>query len=208
MAKKKGLAAYKKTKRAKKNNAIVKARSNPPALQDLAEFVIPGFAGYAGTRLVSRVVHGVVLKKSPRFAKHASVASALIAAAGTLVLAHRWKKTEEHAAPLIVGASIAAVQTVVQAYIPKYGWIVSDHNLSAQTPAQASQPQTASANFGTVNRSQPSNGGALPPPIATLSKEQISDELDDLDMGVLTSNIGAELSDADMDAMIDDANFN
>jgi hypothetical protein len=214
MAKRKrGLAAYKKkTKRAKKNNEIVKqAKSNPPPMKDLAEFVVPGFAGYAGTRLASRIIHGVVLKKAPRLAKHASVLSTLASAAGAWFLVHRVARIKESHTPVVVGASIAAIQTVVQAYLPKYGWMVSDHNLQAQTPAQASARPAPrkSTEDGRWNGLLPSDssGTALPPPIETLTTAEISDELDDLDMGVLTSTIGTELSDAEMDAMIDDASL-
>ena len=104
MAKKKGLAAYKKTKRAKKNNAIVKAKSNPPPMKDLLDFVIPGFVGYAGTKLTSRVVHAAVARKSPKWAKHASVLSSIGSATGAMLLAHRFERTKEYAAPIIVGA--------------------------------------------------------------------------------------------------------
>lgn len=194
MAKKKrGLAAYKK--RAKRNTEIVQARSNPPPMEDLVEFIVPGFAGYAGTRLVGRIVHGAVIKKWPKLAKHASVLSTF-ATAGTAMLAvHRIERIEKYHTPVVVGASIAALQSVVQAYLPKYGWMVSDHGINADTPAQAARPNTV----------VPASKGALPPPIQSLTSAQIKDELEDLDMGVLTSNIGSELSDDDMDMMIDEA---
>ena len=201
MAKKKGLAAYKKTKRAKKNNAIVKAKSNPPPMKDLLDFVIPGFVGYAGTKLTSRVVHAAVARKSPKWAKHASVLSSIGSATGAMLLAHRFERTKEYAAPIIVGASIAALQSVVQAYLPKYGWMVSDHGLNEQTQTRATRPTQISAGSGAASYSA---GTALPPPIETLSVEEISDELEDLDMGVLNPSFGSDLSDAEMDAMIDE----
>jgi len=201
MANKKGLAAYKKTKRAKKNNAVVKAKSNPPPMTDLVEFV----AGYAGTKLASRMVHGVVLKRYPHLAKHASVLSTLVSATGAMLLVHRFERIKEYHTPVVVGASIAALQSVVQAYLPKYGWMVSDHNLHAQTPAQAALPMVSSGSRSLLNSS---SGTALPPPISSLSAEEISDELEDLDMGVLTNSMGSDFSDDDMDAMIDDASIN
>jgi hypothetical protein len=202
MAKKKGLAAYKK-KRTRKNTEIVSAKDNPPPMQDLVEFVVPGFAGYAGTRMVSRIVHGVVIKKWPKLAKHASVLSTLATAGGAMVAVHRIDRIKQYHTPVVVGASIAAIQTVVQAYLPKYGWMVSDHNLAAQTPEQAARPPATQ-----IARGAPTNSGALPPPIRSLTASQIKDELEELDMGVLNSTIGTELSDDEMDAMIDDAMIN
>ena len=210
MAKKKGLAAYKKrSNRAKKNTEVIQAKGNPPPMQDLVEFIVPGFAGYAGTRLASRIVHGVVIKKWPKLAKHASVLSTFGAAGAAFLAVHRIERLQQYHTPVVVGASIAAIQTAVQAYLPKYGWMVSDHNLNAQTPAQAARPPSAAAQIAAGNKAASIyNNGALPPPIATMTPAEISDELEDLDMGVLTSNIGSELSDAEMDMLIDEATMN
>jgi hypothetical protein len=216
---KKGLAAY---KRAKKNTDIVtkSAKSNPPPIQDLMEFVVPGFAGYAGTRMTSRIVHGMVIKKWPKLAKHASVISTGLAAAGAWLLVHRVEKIQQYHTPVVVGASIAAIQTAVQAYLPKYGWMVSDHNINAQTAAQAALPSpaaqtTAAAKAAAIYNNSPQPETSNPSellPIISLSSEQISDELDDLDMGSLGSSFDLDgmggLSDYEMDAMIDDASIN
>lgn len=216
MAKKKGLAAY---KRAKKNSDIVKksAKSNPPAAKDLVEFVVPGFVGYAGTRMASRIVHGMVIKRFPKLAKHASVISTGVAAAAAWLLVHRIEKIQQYHTPVVVGASIAAIQTTVQAYLPKYGWMVSDHNLNAQTPQQAAQPALATvAKVGSRASKRKGGGAALPaapsappPPIETLSADELADELDDLDMGVLASSFDLDglggISDYEMDSLIDEA---
>lgn len=206
--KKKGLAAYKKRSNQAKNNAkIIHAKENPPPMQDLMEFILPGFAGYAGTRMTSRIIHGVIIKKWPKLAKHASVLSTFGVAGAAWLAVHRIERIQQYHTPVVVGASIAAIQTAVQAYLPKYGWMVSDHNLNAQTPAQAALPPSVSAQLAAGNKAA-AIYNALPPPISSLTSAQINDELDDLDMGVLTSNIGSELSDADMDDLIDEANYN
>jgi hypothetical protein len=205
MAKKKrGLAAYKK-KRTQRNTQVIKAKENPPPMQDLVEFIVPGFAGYAGTRLASRIVHGMVIKRFPKLAKHASVLSTFGAAGAAWLAVHRIKRIEQYHTPVVVGASIAAIQTAVQAYLPKYGWMVSDHDLQAQSQTQAPKSYSASTQQLPASPSVTTKSGALPPPIAQLSTTEIVDELDDMDMGVLTSNIGSELSDAEMDMMIDEA---
>jgi len=216
MAKKKGkrgLAAY---KRAKKNTDLVtrSAKANPPPVQDVLEFVLPGFAGYAGTRMTSRIVHGMVIRRFPKLAKHASVLSTLAAAGAAWLLVHRIDKIKQYHTPVVVGAGIATIQTIAQAYLPKYGWMVSDHNLNAQTPAQAELSPSEAAQVSAGSKAATSyaaryGGGstaeALPPPIATLSAEEISDELDDLDMGSLSSGLNdGGLSDYEMDELIDE----
>jgi len=208
MAKKKGkrgLAAY---KRAKKNTDLVtrSAKANPPPVQDVLEFVLPGFAGYAGTRMTSRIVHGMVIKRFPKLAKHASVLSTIAAAGAAWLLVHRFDKVKQYHTPVVVGAGIATIQTVVQAYLPKYGWMVSDHNLNAQNAAQAELPPSQAAQISAGTKAATSyNNAALPPPIATLSAEEINDELEDLDMGVLSGgDYDGGLSDYEMDELIDE----
>jgi hypothetical protein len=207
--KKKGLAAYKK--RTKKNTQVIQAKGNPPPMQDVMEFILPGFAGYAGTRLASRIVHGVVIKKYPKLAKHASVLSTFTAAAGAWLAVHRIEKIKQYHTPVVVGAGIAALQTAVQAYLPKYGWMVSDHNIKAKSAAAAAAPidyKGHQQSLGPAPSRSETSGTALPPPIEVLTPGEIADELEELDMGVLGSNIGGDLSDMEMDMMIDDANFN
>ncbi len=215
MAKRKrGLAAY---KRAKKNNSVVSRKSNPPPLKDLAEFVVPGFAGYAGTRMVSRIVHGMIIRRYPRLAKHASVISTGLAAAAAWFLVHRIKSVKQYHTPVVVGAGIAALQTAVQAYLPKYGWMVSDHNLNAQTPAQAALPPSQAAQLNAGNQAatnyttQTPAPATVSQPIAVLSNEEVASELDELDMGSLTSGLDADdggggISDYEMDMLADEAN--
>ena len=216
MAKRKrGLAAY---KRAKKNNSVVSAKANPPPLKDVMDFVVPGFAGYAGTRMVSRIVHGMIIRRYPRLAKHASVISTGLAAAAAWFLVHRIKSVKQYHTPVVVGAGIAALQTAVQAYLPKYGWMVSDHNLNAQTPAQAALPPSQATQQLSAGNQEATNYTAQAPaipatvsqPIAVLSNEEVASELDDLDMGSLGSDYdeggGGGISDYEMDMLADEAN--
>lgn len=218
MAKKKrGLSKYKQAK--KNSNIVSKSKANPPPLKDVMDFVIPGFAGYAGTRMTSRIVHGMVIKRFPKMAKHASVLSTGLAATAAWFAVHRIDRFKQYHTPVVVGAAIAAVQTAVQAYLPKYGWMVSDHNMDV-LPA-ASSPQKQKLVAGSTSRtSYPARklpkgskafvGGAdLPPPIASMSAEDVAVELDDLDMGSLASDFDVDgmggMSDMDLDDLMDDS---
>lgn len=142
-------------------------RKNPSsALRDVGEFVGAGFAGYAGTRLVSRVAYVQVAKRSPKWARHASVGASVGAALAAYYLLGKVKKVERHHLPVSVGAAIAALQTVVQTYVPKFGWIVSDY-----------QPTLGSA-------SAPS---AVPPqPIP-----ELADDEDDIGLDPLSVTLGS-----------------
>lgn len=186
MARKKSLAGFQanrksvaKTRRRRKTTSIVKSpANNPPLFQDLVEFIVPGFAGYAATRLVGRVVHNVASKKFPKLGRHIGVASNLAAFAASWLLVHRVKKLEKYHTPVTVGAAIAAIQSVVQTYLPKYGWIVSDYHKEV--------PETSIR--------------ALPPAeVAKLSEQlesdDVQDDLQNIDLGSLQSELGANIEE-------------
>lgn len=101
-------------------------KRNPPLITDLAEFIGPGFAGFAATRLLTRIASVQLAKKKPSWGKHAgaitSVASFLLAWWG----AGRVKWTAKYHTPIVVGSAIAALQSIIQLYIPKLGWMLAD----------------------------------------------------------------------------------
>lgn len=208
MAKKKrGLAAFVSKK---KDSGESSAKANPPPLTDFVEFIAPGFAGYAGTRFASRAIHTMVLKRWPKLARHASVISTFGAAGLAWLLVHRVKKISRYHTPVVVGAGIAALQTATQAYLPKYGWLVSDHNLHAGAEQQTEVLQIAP---------QSTSGTALPAPLfratswapkpsapqanAPAPSSDDLTELEDLDLGSLGGDIdGDGVSDADIDDLL------
>lgn len=206
MAKKSLLAGF-KGKRAEKKKEAPKEKAapkeNPPAITDIVDFVVPGFAGYAGTRLVSRVAYGALMKRWPKLAKHGSVLSTFGAAGLAWLMVHRIHRLRTYHTPVVVGASIAAIQTAVQAYVPKYGWIVSDHNIQAPI-VQPLLPQQRRAKVTANGTKVP-----LPQPVSSLSTPVNSttndelDELDNLDLGSLGDDIdGDMMSDEDLDDLL------
>ena len=186
MAKRKGLASFVKTRRRsraprKRNAPIV---GNPPPMKDLIEFIIPGFVGYAATRFLGRIAYALVGRRSPRWAKHAAALSGVAAFSGTWLLLHRIDRFKKYHTPATVGAAIAAAQTITQAYLPKYSWIVSDFQdkLPPTTPSEA----------------DPSEIAQIPASAASV-EEQIADEIDELDLGTLDSDMGSGLAELEGD---------
>lgn len=102
------------------------ARRNPPLVQDLWEFILPGFGAFAASRFVSRVAATQVAKRWPKLGKHAGVAAAGGTFAAAWFLAHRWDKIAKYHTPAVVGSGLAFLQTLVQTYFPQFGWMVSD----------------------------------------------------------------------------------
>jgi hypothetical protein len=136
-----GAQAKSKARRRIKNPDAI-AVDDSSSLKEIGEFVLSGFAGYAGTRLLARVVYTQLMKKWPKGSRHFSVLSTGAAFAGAWYATKYVKQLEKHRVPATVGAGIAALQSVIQTYVPKFGWIVSDYQ---PTIGSASQPLAVAA---------------------------------------------------------------
>ena len=101
-------------------------RSNPPMAMELVEYIGPGFAGFAATRVLTRLATVQISKRKPSWGKHAGVLASLAAFGAAWWGAHRVKFLGKYAMPITVGAGIAAAQSILQLWLPKIGWVVSD----------------------------------------------------------------------------------
>ena len=114
-------------------------KSNPPLFTDLAEFVVPGFGGFAAARFLTRMATTQVAKYKPELGKHAGAVAAVGAFLAAWFLAHKVKFLAKHHTPIVVGSAIAALQSLIQLYIPQLGWLIADASpevaaLAAPTP--------------------------------------------------------------------------
>jgi len=144
MAKKKGLARIAKKRRARKSSRPRRsATQNPPVLKDLGYQILPAFGAYAGTRLFSRIIYSLIQRKWPKLGKHAGALAAVSAFGGAWMLAHRVKQLKPYHDVIVVGSGVAALQTVVRTYLPKYGWVVADYKPAdiGQLPATSQQAE-------------------------------------------------------------------
>jgi len=92
----------------------------------VATSIAAGFAGYAATRLISRVAYSQAVKKWPKASKHIHFASSAITGLGIFFGSKYSKKTKDYQEELIIGSGIAILQSALQTYMPKFGWVVSD----------------------------------------------------------------------------------
>lgn len=140
-------------KRYKRNPSSSPApRHNPPLLAEVGEFILPGFAGFAATRFLTRIAATQVAKYRPNLGKHAGVLTSVGSFLAAWFLAHRVKFLEKYQQPLVVGAGLAAIQSVLQLYFPTLGWIVSDATpelAESASAAAAATQQIATAPNGT-----------------------------------------------------------
>jgi hypothetical protein len=133
--KKRGLKKFRE--RANERRSSPSFLPNPATAMALLEEVGPAFGGYVAGRFASRVALKVGAAK---MGKHAAPAAATIVALLTWLLAGKWKKIAKYHSPLVVGTTIAAIQTIVQAYLPKYAWLISDASPADYLPKPAAAP--------------------------------------------------------------------
>lgn len=101
-------------------------RRNPPLMADLAQWLVPGFAGFGATRFLTHVAATQVAKRKPSWGKHVGAVASVGSFLSAWFLAHRWKAISQYHTPITVGAGIAAIQSLIQLYFPGLGWMISD----------------------------------------------------------------------------------
>lgn len=102
--------------------------SGPPLISEIGEFVLPGFAGFAVTRFGTRVASTQIAQRFPNttWSKHAGALTSVGAFLAAWLLAHKWKWLAKYQTPIVVGSAIAAIQSLIQIYVPQIGWVVAD----------------------------------------------------------------------------------
>ncbi len=148
MAKSKLASRYRRNKAAAKRSGAL--HHNPPMFTDIGMFILPAFGAYASARVGARFLGTLAAKASPKLGKHAAVGTSLAAFVAAWFAAHRWKPLEKFHTPIVVGAGIAALQTLIQAYLPKVGQFMNlAPAASPGTPLSLPMP-VAAEGFGAL----------------------------------------------------------
>src|SRR5690606_33247983 len=128
-----------------------KLTPNPSAMSEQAYGICVGFAGYTVNRLVSRIGYSQASARSARAGKHTAAAASVLGAIGAYLVAGRWERLRAHRESVLIGAGIAALQTLVQAYAPaKYAWLVCDYHEAASAKAMSKTPTSQSSSSAEV----------------------------------------------------------
>ncbi len=143
---------------AKKNPG--EPKRNPPLGTDIVEYIVPGFAAFAVTRFLTRVAAIQIAKRKPSLAKHAGALASVGAFAAAWFGAHRVKYLEKYHHPIVVGSGLAALQSLIQLYLPSLGWMVSD----CRPELAAAQAGPHAVAGGTMASLLPSTSAAPPVP--------------------------------------------
>lgn len=111
----------------------VVVKRNPAGVTELAEFAIPGFAGYGTTKFVTKLAAGFLAKKYPTKAKHGAALVSVLSTAALWWFGNRVKIIAKYQMPAVVGSAIASLSSLLQLYFPnKLGWLVGDPNSAIQ----------------------------------------------------------------------------
>lgn len=162
MARKRGRLHKRYQKRYKRNPDGGGGRPNPPLLTDLAEFIGPGFGAFAATRLLTRISSTALARSKPTWAKHAGALTSIGSFLAAWWGAHRIKILERHHTPIVVGSAIAAIQSIIQLYIPRLGWMIADASPQIESESLKLQDGGTAAN---------GNKPPLPPDLEYLDEE-------------------------------------
>lgn len=122
-------------------------RPNPPFWADMGNQVLPAVAGFAGSRLLTRMLTLMLAKRWPKLARHAGAIAGVGVFAGAYWGAHKIKALARWADGIVVGAGVGAAATVVQTYIPKLGWIMKEVDDAEIAPPAPAAEQVAAGEF-------------------------------------------------------------
>lgn len=132
--------------------------ANPPLATDLVGYIVPGFAAFAATRFLTRVASVQIAKRWPKQAKHAGAVASISAFAASWFGAHRVQALAKYHDAIVVGSGIAALQSLIQIYLPALGWVVSDAS------AEVAAAPTKEVSAGRRSPLPPSTNQAPPVP--------------------------------------------
>lgn len=118
-------------------------KHNPPLITDVLEFVGPGFAAFAATRFLTGVATSQISQRAPSWGKHAGAVASVGSFLGLWLFGHKVKWLERWHTPIVVGSAIAALQSLIQLYIPSMAWLVSDAQANLPASSTAASALTA-----------------------------------------------------------------
>ncbi len=145
-AKKRGLAAYKTKKRARRNPTVKnEAIDIADSAEDMAIQVGSAFAGYGGSRVVARLLYTALRKKYPRLAPWSGSGAAAMVFLAIWLGGSKVKSLQKYHTALTIGAGIALLQNVIRTWIPKLGLLVGDYQQDSTTPAALPPQQNRQA---------------------------------------------------------------
>jgi len=153
------------------------ARKNPDLDTSVfTEKVAPGFGAYAATRFLSRAAFTIADKRKMKSAKHVAVGVGLGTAAAVWAFGDRVKQTQKFYEPILIGAGTAAVQGLIQAYMPRYGWMTGDLPKASPVAAAPSAPSLSEMMQDDDLEMVPLLLPGQPPPAGTVTQGDIRAE--------------------------------
>jgi len=191
-------------------------KRNPPLATDVVEYMLPGFAAFAASRVATRMVTSQIARRYPSMVKHAGAIAAIGTFAAAWLGAHRVKALAKYHHPIVIGTGLAAAQSLLQLYLPGLSKLIGEP-LPTELPAPASRPvatqqiaaeapvpvgftPTTASEWYRYNdaydagsykgKVEVPSAQANPPPTPDPEESQISDLLDNSDLQLDNSDLG------------------
>lgn len=131
-----GKSVASRKRRARKNPGGSKTKSwlADLGLDEAYTLVLPGLAGYTGARVAGRIGYQIARRKSVGLAKHVGPWTSVAVALATFWATGKFTQLKPYREGAVIGASIAAVQGLLQTYVPQWSWILNDYHLNDALP--------------------------------------------------------------------------
>ncbi len=122
--------------RSRHGGASSAPKRNPPMATDVVEYLVPGFVAFALDRILTKFIAAQIERRAPKYAKHAGAIAAIGTFGAAWWGAHKVKYLEKYHHPIVIGTGLAALQSLIQLYVPKLGAFLGDP-LSSSKPASS-----------------------------------------------------------------------
>lgn len=96
----------------------------------LANGLVHAAGGYASARLAGRIARRMLAAKFPALTRHATPLGNVAMAAVIYMVTKKWRKVREEA---VIGAVIAVIQSILQAYMPGLAAMLMDTDVGLET---------------------------------------------------------------------------
>jgi hypothetical protein len=147
---------------------------------ELANVAVPGVIAYGLGRTAGRIGYKLGKRKSLAVAKHTGPLASVAFAVGSSVAVSKIQYLSKWDMPIVTGAWIAALQSVVQTYMPMYGWILNDWHMDDVLPMATAEDGEADPRVASRRAATPLVGGKGVPMDAGIPASGEDDDFADI----------------------------
>lgn len=146
--------------------------------------VLAGILSYLGIRVTGRLARIELGQRFPRLAKHLTALTNISSLGGLWYATEKVKFLKEHQTPILVGAGVATIEGLIQAYLPGLAWAVDGNSYQAVGGYRERRPLVAPESVGNFIE-VPMAQGALPARSFKPEEMPVKDDIAAMELGDL-----------------------